>query len=178
MKKTLLAAVALMLMASFAHAQVGTTQVTNTVSVNVAAEAALTIGSGATSLTSIGTNFANYTGSTPFTYFIRTGQSSGTGTINLQVTTDFSPTGGPSVATPPTSGDALTYTCTVSSPGTACSGSQTSSSSVTSPVASFGANAHSTKAGNSASVAWILTNDPLYQTGSYSAVVTFTISAS
>jgi hypothetical protein len=178
MKKTLLAAAALMITASFAHAQLGTTQVTNNVTVNVAAEAALTIGGAATSLTSSGTNFSDYTGSTPFTYFVRTGASGGSGNINLKVTSDFSPNGGPSIATPPTAGDTLTYSCTVSSPATACSGSQTSSTSATTPVASFGANAHSAKAGNSASVSWILSNDPLYQTGSYQATVTFTISAS
>jgi hypothetical protein len=93
------------------------------------------------------------------------------------VTTDFSPSGGPSVANPPTAGDALTYSCTVSTPGTPCSGTQTASTTSSTPVASFGANARSDRAGNSGSVAWTLTNDPLYETGSYSAVVTFTVSA-
>jgi hypothetical protein len=32
--------------------------------------------------------------------------------------------------------------------------------------------------GNTASMGWTLTNDPKYQTGSYSATVTITISAS
>jgi hypothetical protein len=44
-------------------------------------------------------------------------------------------------------------------------------------VATFGAGASSAVAGNSGSVAWTLTNDPLYHTGAYSATVTFTISA-
>jgi hypothetical protein len=112
------------------------------------------------------------------TYFIRTSPTSGSGSIVLQVTTDFSPTGGPSVASPPTTGDALTYNCTVSSPGTACTGPLTAKTTSTTNVGTFGADAHSTFAGNSASVAWTLTNDPLYKVGTYSATVTFTVNAS
>ena len=179
MKKPILLALALFVIAPLGHAQgLGTTTVTNQVSVTVAAEAALTIGASATTLVSSGSNFSDYTGTTPFTYFIRTGKSGGTGFIKLQVTTDFGPTGGPSVATPLTAGDALSYTCTVSNPGTACSGSQTSSTASQTAVATFGADAHSVKAGNSASVNWDLSNDPLYQTGTFTAVVTYTISAS
>jgi hypothetical protein len=179
MKKILALTAALLLATSLAYAQLGTTQVTNNLTVAPVAEAALTIGTSATTLSSSGTNFSDYTGTTPFTYFIRTTASGGTGTINLKVTTDFSDgTGGaPSVANPPTSTDYLKYTATVSSPGTAASGAQTASTAATSSVASFGANAHSVKAGNSASVAWDLSNDPLYPTGSYTATVTFTIAA-
>jgi hypothetical protein len=179
MKKLLFLTLALFLMSAVGHAQgLGTTTVTNQVSVTVAAEAALTISGSATTLTSTGTNFSDYTGTTPFTYFIRTGKTAGSGFIKLQVTTDFSPTGGPSVGTPLTVGDTLSYTCTVSSPGTACSGSQTSSTASQTSVATFGVDAHTTKAGNSASVVWDLSNDPLYQTGTFTAVVTYTISAS
>jgi len=81
------------------------------------------------------------------------------------------------VATPPTAGDTLAYTCTVAAPGTACVGSVTSSTAAATSVATFGANAHSAKVGNSGSVDWTLTDDPLYETGSYSATVTLTISA-
>lgn len=164
----------------YGQASTGTT----TVSVTVGAEAALTIGGGgATTLSSVGTNFANYTGTTSLTYFIRTTASGGTGTITLKVTTDFTcASGGPCVATPPTAGDALTYSCTVATPGnggtaTPCSGSQTASTSTTTPVGTFGADAHSLNTGNSGSVSWTLTNDSKYKTGTYSAVVTFTISA-
>jgi hypothetical protein len=46
-------------------------------------------------------------------------------------------------------------------------------------VATFGANTHSAGAGTTGnSVAWTLLNDPAYPTGSYTAVATFTISAS
>jgi len=180
MKKILIFAAVLMLTASFAYAQLGTTTVTNNLTVAPIAEAALTIGGSATTLASAGTNFADYTGTTPFTYFIRTTKSGGTGSIVLKVTTDFSDgtAKGPSVANPPDASDTLKYTATVSSPGTAASAGQQASTSTTSSVATFGADAHSVKAGNSASVAWDLSNDPLYPTGSYTATVTFTISAS
>jgi hypothetical protein len=177
-KKLLLSALGLLLTASLAHAQLGTTTGTTTVSVAVAAEAALTAITGTSTLASTGTNFSTYTGTTNLTYFIRTTPSTGSGSIVLKVTTDFAPTGGPSVGTPPTTGDALTYNCTVSTPGTACTGPLTASKSSTTSVATFGVDAHSTFAGNSASVAWSLTNDPLYKVGTYTATVTFTISAS
>src|SRR5712691_6432704 len=150
MKKT--SAIALLLVASLAHAQSGTTNPTNNVNLTVAAEAGLTM-AGDANLTSVGTNFSNYTGTTNFTYFIRTGAASGSGSINLKVTTDFGPAGGPSVTTPPTGGDALTYLNTVSAPGSAVAGSQTALTTSTTGVATFGADAHSTKAGNSGSLA-------------------------
>jgi len=147
-----------------------------TVSVTVGAEASVIVNTSTTTLVS-STPFADYTGNTSLTYKIRTTPSSGAGTITAQVTTDFSPTGGPSVASPPSAGDALKYTCTVASPGTGCSGTQTSSTTAATSLATFGADAHSATAGNSASVAWALTNDAAYKVGSYSATVTFTISA-
>ena len=125
-----------------------------------------------------GTTFnSNYTGTTSLTYKVRTTKVGGSGAITLKVTTDFGPAGGPSVATPPTAGDTLAYTCTLTSPGTACSGSQTASTAAGTPVGTFGADAKSASAGNGGTVAWTLTNDPQYSTGTYTAIVTFTISA-
>jgi hypothetical protein len=149
---------------------------TTTVSVTVGPEAALQINTTTTTLTAASV-FSNYTGTTNFSYKVRTTQTSGAAHIQLEVTSDFSPSGGPLVATPPTAGDALAYTCSVSSPATSCSGSQTSSTASATGVATFGAGASSALAGNSGSVGWTLTNDPTYQTGAYSATVTFTISA-
>jgi hypothetical protein len=150
---------------------------TTSVSVTVGAEAALQVNTATTTLANVGTIFNSYTGTTNFTYKVRTTKTGGTGTITLQVTSDFSPANGPSIATPPTAGDAMTYTCTATAPATACSGSLTSSTSAATSVATFGTNAHSANAGNTGSVAWSLTDDPTYQTGAYSATVTFTISA-
>jgi len=182
-KKTPLLAVAILLAASLAHAQLGTATGTTAVNVTVGAEAALTAVTASTNLTSAGTNFTNYTGGpTNLTYFIRTTAVGGSGTITAKVTTDFSPINGPSVAIPPTAGDALTFTCTATAPGnggaaTPCAAAMTASTTVAQTAVTFGTNARSAIAGNAASVSWTLTNDPKYQTGTYSATVTFTISA-
>jgi len=150
---------------------------TTTLAVNVGAEASIAINTPSTSLATSGGLFADFTGTTNFTYKVRTGQSSGTGNIVLSITSDFNGTGGPKVATPPSTGDALTYTCTLASSGTGCGSAQTASTTATTSVATFGADAHSVKAGDAGSVSWTLTNDPVYKTGSYSATATFTISA-
>jgi hypothetical protein len=175
-KKIAMAVVGATLLALSAQAQFNTTGTTS-VTVTVAAEASLQVNTATTTLANTGTIFNAYTGTTNLSYKIRTSKTGGTGTITLEVTSDFSPASGPSVATPPTTGDAMTYTCTVSAPGTGCTGSVTSSTAAATSVATFGTNAHSASAGNTGSVAWSLTDDPTYQTGSYSATVTFTISA-
>jgi hypothetical protein len=174
--KTLpLAALGLLLTASLASAQFGTPSGTTSVSVTVGPQAGLNITNSVTGLTLSGSNYA---GTTNLTYFVRTSASGGGGSISLEVTTDFSPTGGPSVGSPPTTGDSLSYTCTVNSPGTACTGPQTASTTGTTNVATFGTNIHTGASGSTASVNWTLTNDPTYKTGTYNATVTFTISAS
>jgi hypothetical protein len=161
---------------SLAHAQFAGTG-TTTLQLTVGPEAAIQINTATTALTTSTTTFANpFTGTTSFTYKVRTTKVGGTGNITAQVTSDFTAVAnGPSAATPPTAGDALSYTCTVAAPGSACSGSQTASTASSTPVASFGADAHAT--GNAGSVDWSLTNDPIYPTGTYNATVTFTISA-
>jgi len=180
MTKMWLFVVVVLLMSPLAHAQgLGTTAPTATVAVAVNAEAALTIQTTALTLTQTGSNFADYTGTTGFTYFIRTKESGGTGSIVLQVTTDFSNGSGntPSVAAPPTNTDTLKYSCSVPSPATACTGPVQASTTATTSVASFGTAAHSPKAGVASSVSWVLSNDPLYPTGTYTATITYTISA-
>jgi hypothetical protein len=164
-------------LAGAARAQFASTG-TTTLSVTVAADAGLQVNTATTTMTASGTAFSgSYTGTTSLTYKIRTTSSTGSGTITLKVTSDFSPAGGPSVLSPPTAGDTLTYTCTLTSPGTGCSGSQTASTTSSTSVGTFGAGAKSASGGNTGSVAWTLTNDPSYTTGTYSATVTFTISA-
>jgi hypothetical protein len=177
-KASTLLVFSLLLTVSMAQAQFGNPTGTTTVSVTIGAQAGLNITNSSTPLTANGSNFSQFNGTTGLTYFVRTSASGGSGSITMKVTTDFSPTGGPSVNSPPTAGDALTYTCTVASPGTACTGTQTASTSSQTNVASFGADAHTNTAGSTAAVAWALTNDPKYKTGTYNATVTFTISAS
>jgi hypothetical protein len=175
--RSLLPGCLVLALAGTANAQFATTG-TTIVSVAIAPEAALQINTATSTLAAAGTTFNNnYTGTTSLTYKVRTTKVGGSGTITLKVTTDFSPAGGPSVLTPPTAGDTLAYTCTLTAPGTACSGSQTSSTTAGTAVGTFGADAKSASAGNGGSVAWTLTNDPQYSTGTYTATVTFTISA-
>lgn len=160
-----------------AHGQTFGTSGTSTLQVTVAAEAGISITASTTTLASSGSVFNPYTGTTNFTYKIRTTTSSGSGTIQLQVTSDFGPAGGPSVASSGTSGDTLTYTCSVAASGTPCSGTQTASTTSQKSVATFGSGAHSAQNGDSGSVTWSLKNDPTYPTGSYSATITFTVSS-
>jgi hypothetical protein len=171
------AAAALLLISGAAHAA-STDTGTTTLGVTVGAEAAFSVTTANTSLTTTGTVFGNpYTGTTNFTYKVRTSQTNGAGTVTLKVTSDFNPLGvGPSVLTPVTPGDALQYSCTAGASATACSTGQTASTTASTNVATFGADVHSGSAGDSGSVAWTLTNDPVYKTGSYTATVTFTIS--
>lgn len=141
---------------------------TSNISVTVASEATITINTSTTTLTASGP-FAAYTGTTSFTYLIRTTPSTGSGNIQLQITTDFAPAGGPSVASPPTAGDKLAYTCSAASPATGCSGTITSTTASQTSVATSGADAHSAASGSSGSVSWSLTNDPVYKAGSFTA---------
>jgi hypothetical protein len=176
MKKQLILAATALIASPLMHAQFAATG-TTTLSVTVGAEAALQVTTSTTTLAAVGTIFNNYTGTTNLTYKIRTTTATGTGAITLKVTADFAPAGGPSVTTPPTAGDLLAYTCTVAAPGTACAGSQTSSTAASTSVSTFGAGASSANAGNAASTSWTLTNDPVYKTGAYTGTATYTISA-
>lgn len=178
MKRLILVGVLMALCISpVAYAQFGATG-TTTLSVNVGAEAAIQINTATTNLTTGSAIFGSaYSGTTNFAYKMRTTKVGGSGNITLQVTTDFGPAGGPSVATPPTAGDALTYTCTSAASGTPCVGSLTASTSAATNVVGFGADAKSTGAGDAGTVVWSLTDDPAYSTGAYTATVTFSISA-
>jgi hypothetical protein len=173
---TALLAGGLLALAGVAQAQF-TPNGTTSLSVNVGSDAAIQISTGSTALTtSSGAFGSDYTGQTAFIYKIRTSATAGTGSITLRVTTDFN-SGGPSVASPPSPGDTLNYTCTVNNPGTGCAGSLTALTTAATSVATFGSNAKSAKAGNSGSISWTLINDPQYSTGSYTATITLTISA-
>ena len=150
---------------------------TTTLQVVVATEAAIQVDTATTNLISAG-SFADFTGSTDYTYKIRTTQVGGTGAITVQITADFGPAGGPSVAAPPSPGDSLDYSCTAVAPASGCAGSLAASTVSATSVATFGADARSDLAGTAGnSVDWTLTNDPQYATGTYNATATFTISA-
>jgi len=137
------------------------------------------------SLTQTGTAFNNFTVSFALQYLERTTQSTGGGSITVKATADFTPTGGPSIASPPSTGDALTYTCSGAELGSNCSGTQTVSTTTATNVVTFsasectgGGSPCSSYSPNTVTVNFTLTDDPKYHTGSYSATLTFTISAS
>jgi len=136
-------------------------------------------------LSKTGTTFNNFTGSLAIQYRARTTQSTGGGTITVQATSDFNPANGPSIASPPSAGDALRYTCSGATLGTNCSGTQTVRTFASTNVVTLSASECTGGGGscsstdpNTVTVNFTLTNDPKYKTGSYSATLTFTISAS
>ena len=136
-------------------------------------------------LTHAGTVFNAFTGTVTLSYRARTTAATGSGSITAKATTDFPcASGGPCILTPPTAGDALTYTCTGATLGTNCSGTQTVSTTAATNVVTIPAGA-CTGAGapcnnaspNTISVNFKLTDDPKYKTGTYTATLTWTISA-
>jgi len=137
-------------------------------------------------LSAPGTVFTNYTGALTVQYKERT-SATGTGSITVKATTDFPCASvGPCIATPPTAGDALKYTCSGATLGTNCAGTQTVSTTAATNVVT-GVPASSCTGGgapctaatpNTVTLSFTLTDDPKYQTGSYTATLTFTISAS
>jgi hypothetical protein len=179
-RSSILAGVALVASQAFAFGQFAATG-TTTLSVAVAAESAISITTATTNLTEAtgaGIFGAPFTGTTNFSYKVRSTKVGGGGSITVKITSDFG-AGGPSVTTPPT-GDAMTYTCTAAASATACTGSVTASASAATNVATFATDAHSTAGTGSSdagTVIWSLPNDPVYKTGSYQATATFTISA-
>lgn len=169
MKRTILAlTIAALAVVPAAFSQ-STDSGTSTLSVSVGPEAVFTSNT-ATTTFSGDTKFGAKAGTTNFTYSIRTTQSTGSGSVVVQLTA-FG-TNGPAMSD-------LTYGCTVVSPATGCgaSGVAVSTSTGTS-VATFSSDAHSADAGDSGSVSWTLVDKPTVKTGTYTSTATFTISAS
>ena len=170
MKRIMLFAVAAAVIAVAPHAMAQSTDSgTSTLSVSFGPEASISITNATTTMSKTGTKFEAFTGTTNFSYKIRTTQSSGTGSITVQVT-NFS-TGGPAVAD-------LSYTCTDTASGTPCSSSTGASTSSGTNVVSFVADAHSADGGDQASVSWTLVDRTGIKTGAYTSTATYTISAS
>jgi hypothetical protein len=141
---------------------------TSVLSLAVAPEASFSTAFTGTTLTTSGGKFGAYSGTTNFTFKIRTSESTGSGHITVQVT-DFA-TGGPAIAD-------LSFNCTTASSGTGCSAGTAASSASAVNVVNFGAGAHSADAGDAGSVAWNLVNRTDVKTGSYTSTATFNISA-
>jgi hypothetical protein len=178
-----LSALVLLLTPVGSYAQ--TTLGTQTLSLTLDAAGLLYTVPASVALTHTGTTFTAFTGAVTLDYKARTTASTGSGTITAKATTDFPcASGGPCIATPPTAGDALTYTCSGATLGTNCSGTQKVSTTTATNVVTIPAGA-CTGAGspcgnaatNTVTVSFTLTDDPKYKTGKFSATLTWTISA-
>jgi hypothetical protein len=161
---------------SFAAAATGTA--TQTLSAQVNAIGKLSVPAAST-VTSAGTTFAGYTGSLTVSYKARTTAATGSGSLTVTASADFSPAGGPSIA----SGQ-LTYTCSAATLGAACVGTQTASTASQTNIATIGSGACTGGGGSCSTVnpntvlaSLSLSNNPTYKTGTYSATLIFTISA-
>jgi hypothetical protein len=160
----------------FLLAATGTTTQTLSAQINALGKVSVP---GSLALTSAGTTFVSYSGNLIVSYRARTTAATGSGSLSMRATADFSPAGGPSIA-----GGQLTYTCSAASLGVACSGTQTASTASQTSVVTLGASL-CTGGGGSCSSAnpntvqstFTLSNNPAYKTGTYSATLTFTISA-
>jgi hypothetical protein len=182
----LVAAVMAVALGPTSRAEAQTT--TQTLSAVVSPMSGLFTVTSSVTLIKAGSVFTNYVTSTPVAiqYRTRTTVSTGSATITVKATSDFPcASGGPCIATPPSAGDALTYTCSGATQGTGCSGSPTVSTTSSTTVLNVpassctgGGGSCSTADPNTINVAFQLTNDPKYRSGSYSATLTFTISAS
>lgn len=173
-KALLIVVAALMVAATVASAQTNTGN--TTLRVGVVAEAAIVVNTPTTQLNTTGTVFNDYTGSTSFTYKVRTTKSGGQGTVTASIASDFAGAAsgvGPKVA----SGD-LSYLSSTGGVGSGHASAVTAQVGTATNVLTFGANARSTKAGDSGQVNWTLVNDPQYETDTYTTTVVLTISAS
>lgn len=157
---------------------------TQTLQANISPEGAFSTSSYNFSLAKTGTIFTGFSGVVTVLYRARTGSSVSTAGITLKASADFAPAGGPSISTPPSTGDTFSYTCSTPTLGIGCSGTQAVSTTSARPVVTFPASA-CTGAGapcnnadpNSVTLNFSLTDDPKYKTGSYTTTLQFTISS-
>lgn len=170
------AAILLAILPTFLHSATGTA--TQTLSAQISAIGKLSVPSSLT-VTNSGATFAAYTGSLTVSYKVRTTASTGSGSLTLEATADFTPTGGPSI-----SGGQLTYICSSATLGTACSGTQTGSTTSQTSVVTIGAGSCTGGGGscsalnpNTMQTSFTLSDNPAFPTGTYSATLTFAISA-
>ena len=179
MRKVLMnAALGLMFLSQVCVAQSVATQ-TQTMNAGFNAMGSIVSVPGTVTLTTGGPDFQSYNGSLSVTYRART-TSAGGGNLTVQGTSDFSLTTGPRI-----SAGALTYTCSGATLGSGCSGQQTMSMSSATNIVALPSSActggspcpMNTPDPNQVTLGLSLTNDPAYPTGTYSAAILFTISA-
>jgi hypothetical protein len=167
-------------------AQAQTTLGTQTLSLNAQPAGLLYWFPSSLTFTKTGTVFDSYTSTITIQYRARTTTIVGTGSITVKASADFvCASGGPCIATPPSPGDALNYTCSGATLGSNCPGTQTiSTGGATSVVNAIpagsctgGGNPCTTANPNTVILNFNFTDDPKYRTGSYTATLIFTISA-
>lgn len=174
--RSLVLEIALLLTPATILAQTSATT-TQTLSAQISALGTVSL-PGSVSLFASGAAFSSFTGTLLISNRVRT-TSAGSAAITVTASAEFSPAGGPTIAS-----GALSYSCSGATIGTACSGSQTVSTSLQTPVLSIGSSSCTGGGGacsavdpNTVSLSLTLTNSPDYQTGSYSGQLTFVISA-
>ena len=148
---------------------------TQTLSANVGPNGKLSLPPNVT-LRSADTHFGGtLSGTLTVSYWARTSDG-GSGSVTVQASSEFSPTGGPSIAN-------VTYLCSGATLGTGCSGTQTLATSTQTPLVSIpggactgGGAGCSTQEPNTVLLTLSTPNRPRYKTGTYSALITFTIS--
>ncbi len=153
--------------------------VTQTLSATVNPASTFVSVPGSITLTEAVGNFQPFVGTLLLTYQARSTFATGGGSITVQASTDFAPTGGPSIAA-----GALTYTCSGATLGTNCSGpivvsTATATNVVTLPAAACGGGGVCSNGNDPQQVTLGLTvkNSPAYATGTYTATLLFTISS-
>ncbi len=147
---------------------------TQTMSANVSPYGKLSLPASVT-LRSADTRFGgNLAGTLLVSYWART--STG-GSITVQASSNFSPSGGPSISD-------VSYLCSGATLGAGCSGNQTLATSLATPAVSLpsgactgGGGTCSTAEPNTVLLTLSAPDKPHYKTGTYSAQITFTISA-
>ena len=148
---------------------------TQTMSANISPYGKLSLPA-SVSLRSGDTRFgSNFAGSLTVSYWARTSDAGG-GSVTLQANSDFSPSGGPPIG-------GVSYLCSGATLGMACSGSQTLATTTQTGAVSLpggactgGGGTCSTQEPNTVLLTFSALNKPQYKTGSYSALITFTIS--
>ncbi|MFN0102525.1 MAG: hypothetical protein ACKV2U_10600 [Bryobacteraceae bacterium] len=142
---------------------------TTTLGVTVAPEASISVTASPT-LSKGGTEFESFTGNTTFNYKVRTTTTGGAGTVTALVTTAFAGASGITTAD-------LTHIASTAGVGTANTSSTVADESSATNILTFATDVHSADAGDAGAIAWTLADRPVYKTGTYSTVVTLTISA-
>lgn len=174
MKRVFVVICVLMLSSAIAFSQIDTKP--SNVTVTVSNEASILTASAAT-LSKADTLFGSFTGSSTITYKIRTTEVGGGGTLKVSVA-QFAPTTGPTLgATSDLSYSAPLLTSGGSGVATAGAAQANVNAATNYTVVSFGTDFHSADAGDQAQIDWTLLDRPTYKTGNYTAVATWTISA-